>query len=66
MKCFNFSRTEYNYICEEAMLSDELAKILEMEIRNYSRQQIADAIGKSIDRTDDLIAELKAKIKKVL
>lgn len=66
MKCFNFSKTEYNYICEEAMLNDDYKKLLEMEIREYSRVKMALELSVSIDTLDKMIATLKKKIKKIL
>lgn len=66
MKCFNFSKQEYEYICEQAMLNEKYQKLLKMEILEYSRAKMADELGYSIDRIDDMIAELKKKIKKIL
>ena len=66
MKCFNFSRPEYEYICEQAMLNEKYQKLLEMEILEYSRAKMADELGYSVDRLDDMIAELKKKVKKVI
>ena len=66
MKCFNFSRTDYKYICEEAMLNEDYQKLLEMEIKDYSRPKMADELHISIDTLDKMIAKLKKKIKKIL
>lgn len=66
MKCFNFSKTEYKYICEECMLNEEYQKLLEMEIREYPRAKMADELNVSIDTLDKMIATLKKKIKKIL
>lgn len=66
MKCFNFTKKEYEYICEEAMLNDEYKKLLEMEIKDYLRPKMADELGVSIDTLDKMIATLKKKIKKIL
>lgn len=66
MKCFNFTKTEFEYICEEAMLNDEYKKLLEMEIKDYLRPKMADELGVSIDTLDKMIATLKKKIKKIL
>ena len=66
MRCFNFSKTEYEYICEEAMLNDDYKKLLEMEIKDYSRVKMADKLNVSIDTLDKMIANLKKKIKKIL
>ena len=66
MKCFNFTKTEYEYICEECMLNEEYKKLLEMEIKDYLRPKMADELGVSIDTLDKMIATLKKKIKKIL
>lgn len=63
---FEFTKTEYEYICDEGMLNDEFKKILEMKIKGYSRIQIADATGNSVDNLDKKIKQLKKKIKKIL
>ena len=66
MKCFNFTKTEYEYICDECMLNDDYKKLLEMEIKNYSRPKMADELNVSVDSLDKMIANLKKKIKKIL
>lgn len=66
MKCFNFTKTEYKYICEECMLNEEYQKLLEMEIMDYSRVKMADELNVSIDTIDKMIKKLKEKIKKIL
>ena len=66
MKCFNFTKTEYNYICEEAMLNDDYKKLLEMEIKDYSRPKMAMELGVSESTLDIMIKNLKEKIKKIL
>ena len=66
MRCFNFTKTEYEYICEECMLNEEYKKLLELEIKDYSRIQIADKLHVSVEKLDKMIAELKKKIKKIL
>lgn len=66
MKCFNFTKTEFNYICEEAMLNEEYKKLLEMEIKEYSRPKMALELGVSESTLDIMIRNLKKKIKKIL
>ena len=66
MRCFNFSKTDYEYICEEAMLNEEYQKLLEMEIREYSRVKMADELHVSVDTLDKMVAKLKKKIKNIL
>jgi len=66
MKCFNFTKTEFNYIVDEAMLNEEYQKLLEMEIKDYSRPKMAMQLGVSESTLDVMIANLKKKIKKIL
>lgn len=66
MKCFNFTKTEFNYICDEAMLNEEYKKLLEMEIKEYSRPKMALELGVSESTLDIMIRNLKKKIKKIL
>lgn len=66
MKCFNFTKTEYDYLCEECMLNDDYKKLLKMEIQDYSRIKMADELNISVDTLDKMIANLKKKIKKIL
>lgn len=66
MKCFNFTKTEYNYIVDEAMLNEEYKKLLEMEIKDYSRPKMALELGVSESTLDIMIRNLKKKIKKIL
>ena len=66
MKCFNFTKTEYEYICEECMLNKDYKELLKMEIQDYTRPKMADELNVSIDTLDKMIANLKKKIKKIL
>ena len=66
MNCFNFTKTDYEYICEEGMLNDDYKKLLEMEIKDYSRTKMAMELGVSESTLDTMIAKLKKKIKKIL
>lgn len=66
MKCFNFTKTEYDYLCDECMLNDDYKKLLKMEIQDYSRTKMADELNISMDTLDKMIANLKKKIKKIL
>ena len=63
---FEFTRTEYEEICEECMLNDEYKKLFEMKIKGYSRTKMADELHVSIDTLDKMIQKLKKKIKKIL
>ena len=66
MNFFNYSRKEFEYICNEAMLNEEYTKLLEMEIKDYSRIKMAEELNVSVDTLDKMIAKLKKKIKKIL
>ena len=66
MDFFNFTKTEFESICEEAMLNEEYKKLFEMEIKEYLRPKMADELGVSIDTLDKMIAKLKKKIKKII
>lgn len=66
MDFFNFTKTEFNEICDEAMLNEEYTKLFEMEIKDYSRPKMADELGVSIDTLDKMIAKLKKKVKKII
>lgn len=63
---FEFTKTEFEYICNECMLNDEYKKLLEMKIKGYSRVKIADELNVSVDTLDKMIRKLKEKIKKIL
>ena len=66
MDFFNFTKTEFEHICDEAMLNEEYTKLFEMEIKDYSRPKMADELGISIDTLDKMIAKLKKKVKKII
>lgn len=66
MKCFNFTKTEYEYICEECMLNEEYQHLLKMEIKDYSRPKMAEELHVSVDTLDKMISNLKKKIKRIL
>ena len=66
MKCFNFTKTEYEYICEECMLNDDYKELLKMEIKDYSRVKMSQELNVSTDTLDKMIANLKKKIKRIL
>lgn len=63
---FDFTRTEYLKICEEAMLSEEYCKLFEMKIKNYFRTKMALELNVSEPTLDIMIKKLKKKIKKIL
>ena len=63
---FEFTKTEYEKICEECMLNEEYRKLLEMKIKGYSRVKMADELHISTDTLDKMIQKLKKKIKKII
>lgn len=63
---FEFTKEEFEDICNKAMLDEELIKIFEMKIKKYSITQMSlklNLSGRTINRR---IKELKKKIKRVL
>ena len=63
---FEFTKTEYERICEECMLNDEYKKLLEMKIKGYSRTKMAMELNASEPVLDVMIKKLKKKIKKII
>lgn len=63
---FDFTKTEYEKICDELMLNEEYKKLLEMKIKDYSRPKMASELSVSTDTLDVMIRKLKKKIKKIL
>lgn len=63
---FEFTRTEYEEICEECMLNDDYRKLFEMKIKSYSRTKMAMELNVSEATLDVMIKKLKKKIKKIL
>ena len=63
---FDFTRTEYEKICDELMLSDEYKKLLEMKIKGYTRTKMALELNISEPTLDVMIKKLKKKITKIL
>ena len=63
---FDFTKEEYERLKEQLMLDDELAKILEMKIRNYSITKMAFELNMSVSSINRRIKKLKKKIMKVL
>lgn len=66
IRFFEFGEDEYNYICKKCMLNEDYEKLLEMEIKEYSRPKMAKELHISIDLLDKMISKLKKKIKKIL
>ena len=63
---FEFTEEEFNSICKKAMLDDELIKIFEMKIKNYSNVQISMKLNISERTLSRRINKLKNKIMRVL
>lgn len=66
MNFFLFTKKDYEYLVEECMLDEEYSKLLEMEIKGYSRTKMAMELLVSESKLDTMIKNLKEKIKKVL
>ena len=63
---FDFTKQEYEDLKEKLMLDEELSKILEMEIKNYSITKMAFEMNMSESSISRRIKKLKKKIMKVL
>ena len=63
---FEFTEEEFNTICKKAMLNEELTKIFEMKIRDYSNTKIAMELNISERTLARRIKQLKKKIMRVL
>ena len=63
---FEFTQQEFEEICKKAMLNDELIKIFEMKIKDYSNTKIAMELHISDRTLARRIKELKKKIMRVL
>lgn len=63
---FDFTKEEYELLKEQLMLDDELAKILEMKIKNYSITKMSLELNMSVSSVNRRIKKLKKKIMKLL
>ena len=63
---FEFTKTEYEQICEECMFNDEYRKLFEMKIKGYTRTKMAIELNVSEATLDVMIKKLKKKIRKIL
>lgn len=63
---FEFTREEYEDIVKKAMLNEELAKIFEMKIKDYSITKISIEMNMSESTVNRRIKQLKKKIMKVI
>lgn len=63
---FDLTKEEYETLKDKLMLNDELSKIFEMKIKNYSNVQIAMQLNLSERTLARRIKVLKKKIMRVL
>lgn len=63
---FEFTKDEFEEIVKKAMLNEELTKIFEMKIKDYSNTKIAMELNISERTLTRRIKELKKKILRVL
>lgn len=63
---FDFSKEEYEQIIDKLMLNEEMAKILEYRIKNYSIVEISLKMNMSTATVNRRIKKLKNKIKRVI
>lgn len=63
---FDFTKEEYEQLKEQLMLDEELSKILEMEIKNYSITKMSIELNMSVSSVNRRIKRLKKKIMKLL
>ena len=63
---FEFTKEEFEEICNKAMLNNELTKIFEMKIKDYSITKIALEMNMSESTVNRRIKHLKRKIMKVI
>lgn len=63
---FDFTKQEYELLKEQLMLDEELTKILEMKIKNYSITKMSIELNMSVSSVNRRIKRLKKKIMKLL
>ena len=63
---FDFTKEEYELLKEQLMLNDELSKILEMKIKNYTITKMSMELNMSESSVSRRVRKLKRKIKKIL
>ena len=66
MKFFEFTKSDYDKICEECMLDDEYKKLLEFKIKGYSIVKMAQELGVSEGTISVMIKKLKNKIRRII
>ena len=66
MTKFEFTRSEFEVIKDKCMFNEELSKIFEYRIKNYSITEIALKLNLSESTVSRRIKEIKKKIMKVI
>lgn len=66
MNFFEFTKTDYEYICSECMLDEEYKKLLEYKIKGYSIVKMADELNCSQARISVMVNKLKKKIRRII
>ena len=66
MNFFEFTKSDYEKICEECMLDDEYKKLLEYKIKGYSIVKMADELNCSQARISVMVKKLKKKIRRII
>ena len=66
MKFFDFTKNDFERICDECMLDEEYRRLLEYKIKGYSIVKIADELSCSQARVNVMIKKLKNKIKRII
>ena len=66
MNFFEFTRSDYEIICNECMLDDDYKKLLEYKIKGYSIVKIADELHVSTSKVSTMVKNLKEKIRKIM
>lgn len=66
MSKLDFTKEEYEMLIEKCMFNEELSKILEYKIKDYSIVQIAMKMNMSERTVCRRLKQIKNKIKKVI
>ena len=66
MDFFEFTKSDYEKICNECMLDDEYKKLLEYKIKGYSIVKMASELNCSQARVSIMVNKLKKKIRRII
>lgn len=66
MNFFEFTKKDYERICDECMLDEEYKKLLEYKIKGYSIIKMADELNCSQARISVMVNKLKKKIRRII